>query len=194
MFRLLKFSGLALAALAASVVPSSAHTGLGDHGGIVQGLMHPVSGLDHLLAMVAVGAVATQLNGRLRFGLPLMFMALLAVGSLLGLQGTTLPQLEFGIGASVVLMGILIAHGGQLPKPVMVVLVGVFALFHGNAHGAELPIEVSANQYMIGIMLATGLLLVSGFGFGRLLESFGRAGLVRLAGISMMLIGVGLAA
>lgn len=190
--RLLKFSALALAALTASVGPTSAHTGFGDQIGIVQGLMHPVGGLDHLLSTVAVGAVASQLAGRLRFGLPLMFLVMLAVGGQFGLHGTTLPHLELGIGLSVVLMGILIAHGTQLPPPVMVALVAIFGIFHGNAHGAELPIGVSPNQYMIGFMLATGLLLASGFGLARVLEKFGRAGLSRVAGVSMMLIGVGM--
>lgn len=130
--------------------------------GLAAGLLHPLSGVDHLLAMLGVGLWAGQRGGKALWLLPLSFMLMLAVGGLLGMQGLALPGSESGIAASLLLIGLLIAGGVRLPTWGGMALVGVFALFHGLAHGAELPSAESALSYGIGFTLASGLLHAAG--------------------------------
>lgn len=139
-----------------------AHPGHAD--GAMAGLMHPFLGLDHLLAMLAVGVWATQLGGRAKWLLPLSFVALLAAGGGMAMAGIGLPMVEGGIATSVLLLGLLIALAVNMPTALGAALVGVFALFHGYAHGSEMPALSTPWQYACGFMLASAAL--HGFGFG----------------------------
>lgn len=172
-----------------------AHTGVGDAHGFVHGFMHPIGGLDHVLAMVAVGMLAWQIGGRAVYMLPLTFMALMAGGGVAGMMGMTLPYVELGIALSVVVLGAAVALGVKAPLAVSMVLVGLFAIFHGHAHGAEMPETASGFAYGAGFILATGLLHLAGigvgFGIGRLAERHGPA-LMRGAGAAVSVAGLGL--
>lgn len=143
-----------------------AHTGAGGTDGIVHGLMHPVTGLDHVLAMVAVGVLAAFLGGRALWLVPASFVALAAVGGALGARGAPVPFVEFGISASVILLGLAIALQAKLPLGWTAGLVGLFGLYHGYAHGAEMPADASGFAYGVGFLAATALLHIAGIGFG----------------------------
>jgi urease accessory protein len=148
---------LALASSAAM-----AHTGAGAHAhGFLDGLAHPFTGLDHLLAMLAVGIWSVrQANPR---WLQATFIGMVMVGMASGAAGLAIPGLEAGIAATVVLMGVLIAMAARLPAAAGAAMVGAFALLHGNAHGHELPQAMSA----VGLLLASGLLVIGGSVLGR---------------------------
>lgn len=152
---------LATLLLSGLAVPAFAHTGHGTEG-IMAGLAHPVGGLDHLLAMIAVGLWAAQQGGRALWAVPAAFVSMLLVGGLLGMAGIGLPLVETGITGSVILFGALLVGAARLPVQAGMALVGVFALFHGYAHGAEMPEAASAFTYGLGFVLATALLHISG--------------------------------
>ena len=116
-----------------------AHTGVGETSGFSHGFMHPVSGLDHILAMVLVGIFAWQLGGRALWAVPATFVLVMAVGGGLGIVGIDIPFVEVGIGLSVVVLGAIVAFGVKAPVAVAMAVVGLFAIFHGHAHGAEMP-------------------------------------------------------
>lgn len=156
-------AGVALAALVLAS-GAQAHT-FGAHGaGFTAGVAHPFLGVDHLLAMIAVGIWAAQLGGRALWGVPLAFIGMMAFGAMLALAGVTLPGVEAGIAASVLILGLLIALVARLPVSGSMLLVGAFAVFHGHAHGAELPQAASVALYGLGLMAATATL--HGFGLG----------------------------
>lgn len=156
-------AGVALAALMLAQ-GASAHT-FGAHGaGFAAGMAHPFLGFDHLLAMIAVGIWAAQLGGRALWGVPLAFIGMMAFGAILALAGVTLPAVEAGITVSVLVLGLLIASAVRLPVLGSTLLVGAFAVFHGHAHGAELPQAASVALYGLGLMAATAAL--HGFGLG----------------------------
>ncbi len=157
----------ALAALCATVSPATAHVGVGDVSHFSSGLFHPVMGIDHVLAMVAVGFYATQLGGRNVVLIPLAFIATMILGGFLGYSGVTLPTVEQAIGISVVVMGLAIAFGVKLPGVGAMALVGIFALFHGHAHGNEgAGLGVSFLPYAAGFVIATAMLHCVGIGIG----------------------------
>jgi urease accessory protein len=160
---------LALAAGAAQ-----AHTGIGDTGGLAHGFAHPLGGLDHVLAMVAVGVLAAQLGGRALWLVPLSFIVMMIVGGVLGMAGIGLPLVEIVIGFSVVAFGVAIAAGYHLPATAAMTLAGFFALFHGYAHGAEMPASLSGLDYAAGFVLATALLHAAGIAIGIAAEKLGR--------------------
>lgn len=153
----------ALAAVAAgAAVPAAAHT-LGTQGaGFSAGLGHPVGGLDHLLAMVTVGLWAAQRGGRATWAVPAAFMAAMVAGGALGMAGIGLPGVELGILASVMVLGSLVALNFQPPVWAGMAIVGGFALFHGHAHGAEMPDAAAPALYAAGFLLATGVLHAAG--------------------------------
>lgn len=157
-----------------------AHPGDGAHG-----LVHPFTGLDHLFAMLAVGLWAAQLGGRAAWQVPLTFLAIMALGGLLGMAGVPLPFVEAGIVASLLTLGLLIATGTRLPLALSAIIAGVFALFHGHAHGAEMSPGASAMVYAFGFLSATALLHFSGYVFGMAM----RAQLLRLAGAAVAVTG-----
>jgi len=137
---------------------AQAHTFGATGGGLAQGFAHPFLGLDHLLAMLAVGLWAAQLGGRARWAVPATFVAMMAVGGLLALSGVALPRVEAGIAVSVLMLGLLITTATRLPTWVGAMVVGTFALFHGHAHGTELLMQASEAAYGIGMLAASALL------------------------------------
>lgn len=159
---------LACAVTLASVLasPASAHTGTGLAGGFVSGLLHPLSGMDHLLAMVSVGLWGAILGRPLLVALPVIFPAMMAGGAILGMVGAPVPPVELGIALSVLMLGMAIAFGLRPPVWLACVMVGVFALFHGYAHGRELPSAADPIGYSAGFVLSTGLLHIAGIAVG----------------------------
>jgi len=159
------------ALVALSLAPAAqAHIISAQGAGFAAGFAHPFSGLDHLLAMVAVGLWAAQLGGRARWVVPLAFMGAMAAGAGLALAGVRLPAVETGIASSVMILGLLVAISARLPAATSAVLVGAFAVFHGHAHGTELPQAASEALYGAGFLLATGLLHATGLGVGALMH------------------------
>ncbi|MFN2474616.1 MAG: HupE/UreJ family protein [Sphingomicrobium sp.] len=163
--RIVRNMVLAMAA-ALTASPVSAHTGSGVLGGFVAGVEHPLSGPDHLLAMVSVGIWGAILGRPLLVALPIVFPAMMAVGGLLGLIHLPFPPVEIGIALSVLALGSCILFEWRAPVSAAVLLVAVFALFHGYAHGRELPRAADPVYYSMGFMLATGLLHIAGIGIG----------------------------
>lgn len=190
---------IALGALLPSL--AYAHAGNGEAGGFLLGLAHPFSGLDHACAMLAVGLWAAQTGGRSVWGVPLTFVGVMTLGGALPLLDISLPFVEQGIVLSVLLLGVLIAAAIRLPLWLSCSMVGSFALWHGHAHGAEMPAAASAMAYASGFVLATTLLHAFGIAFGlgmRRLPVMGRAasvgeGAIHFAGVSIALCGVYLA-
>jgi urease accessory protein len=149
---------------------AQAHIIAAQGGGFGAGMAHPFTGLDHMLAMIAVGLWASQLGGRARWAVPLAFMGAMTVGAGLALAGVRLPMVETGIASSVLVLGLLIAFAARLPVAVSAVLVAAFAVFHGHAHGNELPQAASEALYGAGFLLATGALHVTGLAIGALMH------------------------
>ncbi|MFF7707669.1 HupE/UreJ family protein [Pseudomonas sp. NPDC007930] len=172
----------AFAALALLATPAIAFAHPGHGGsGLAAGISHPLGGLDHLLAMVAVGLWAAQQQGKARWALPCAFVASLLLGGLLGFEGLALPALESGIAASVLALGLAVALAVRPPLPLAIAATALFALFHGVAHGLELPAMTSPWAYAAGFAGATAALHALGFAVVRLLPR-AAAPLVRVAG------------
>ncbi len=160
----LLFTGLF--ALVAS--PASAHL-TGDqhtHSGLASGIAHPLFGLDHLLAMVAVGLWAVQSGGRKLWALPAAFVSVMVLGGVMGMMGIGAPLVEQGIAASVLVLGLMVAAAVRLPMAASIGLVGAFAFFHGHAHGTELPAGATGAVYTMGFVAATAALHAAGIGMG----------------------------
>ena len=188
---------LALAILIVSPGLAFAHTGI-DHGaGFFHGLAHPVGGLDHVLAMVAVGVFAFVLGGRALWLVPLSFVGAMVAGFALGLAQVQLPFVELAIALSSIAIGGAAAMGRPMPVGVAMALVGTFAVFHGHAHGAEMTKSVGGLTYALGFITTTALLHLAGiaaaFGVAGLTGRFGKA-TARLAGAAFALGGVGVLA
>jgi urease accessory protein len=145
--------------------PASAHVDPLAHGAMASGLLHPFSGADHMLAMIAVGLWAAQLGGKARFAVPATFVAVMAAGFGLALIGAPLPFVEPAILASVIGLGLLAALAVKLPTSLGMAIVGGFALFHGYAHGAELG-GANALTFGLGFVAATAILHGVGLGLG----------------------------
>jgi urease accessory protein len=156
---------VALATILA-LIPTAAfaHTGHGDTAGLLHGFMHPIGGLDHVLAMVAVGVFAVVLGGRALWLVPASFVAMMVVGFGLGVSGVALPYVELGIALSSVVIGFAAALGRPMPVAAAMALAGVFAVFHGHAHGAEMPAGALGLEYAFGFVLATTALHLAGIG------------------------------
>jgi urease accessory protein len=169
-----------------------AHTGLGAPATLASGFVHPLIGLDHLLAMVAVGLWAAQLGGRALYALPAAFLSVMLLGGLLGMGGLALPAVEIVILGSVLVLGATIAFGRPLPWGLASAVVGGFALFHGFAHGAEMPAAASAMAYGAGFLLATAALHGLGIGLGVALERLAARPLLRFAGAAVLVCGLDL--
>ena len=147
-------------------VAAWAHIAAGQAGGFASGLAHPVSGLDHVLAMVAVGLWGAQLGAPALWVLPVAFPMMMAFGGMLGLIGVPLPGVEIGIAVSAVVLGALVLGQVRLPLFVAIGVVAFFAVFHGHAHGTELEPGQNALLYSLGFVIATGLLHALGIGIG----------------------------
>jgi urease accessory protein len=156
-----------------AATPASAHIGLGHVAGFTHGFAHPLSGLDHIIAMVAVGLYAANLGGRNIWLVPAAFVATMIAGGALGYAGFPLPLVEVGIGLSVVVMSLAVAAGIRLPTAAAMTLVGLFALFHGHAHGSEGAELASFLPYAAGFVIATTLLHLAGISLGLGLDRLG---------------------
>lgn len=149
---------------------ASAHTEEGVAGGLLSGLLHPIFGLDHLLAMVAVGLWGAQLGMPAVYLLPIVFPVVMAVGGLLGLLGMPLPFIEVGIALSALALGGMVAGNIRPGLWVAGLLVGLFAIFHGHAHGTEMPSAANPLAYGVGFIISTGLLHLAGIATGLLIR------------------------
>lgn len=185
-------AGALLGALVAlSAGPALAHAQQGQAAGFLTGLKHPVSGLDHVLAMVSVGLWGAQLGAPAIWLLPVTFPMVMALGGFLGLLGVPLPGVEVGIALSALLLGAMVAREARPPLAAAAALVAFFAVFHGHAHGTELPPGQSGLAYSLGFVIATGALHASGIAIGLIHRwSWGRTAL-RAAGALVALAGVG---
>lgn len=157
-------------------VVALAHTGLAQGYGFWHGLMHPISGADHILAMLGVGVWAAALGFRSKWLVPAAFVSVMLLGAALGVA-THIQPFEFGIVASVLLIGLLIAFRTKMPAWAAMLVVGVFAFFHGTAHGAELPASSSVLTYFIGFGITTAALHVAGIALGTFALSLNRLAL-----------------
>jgi urease accessory protein len=158
----------AVAAVALCVIPSAAgaHEGTGVAGGFLSGFLHPILGWDHVAAMVAVGLWGAILGAPAIWLLPIVCPLVMAFGGALGIGGVPLPAVEAGIAASAVVLGMAVALGARPPLWVAAIVVGAFAIFHGHAHGTELPVAADALAYAVGFVIGTGLLHLIGITFG----------------------------
>jgi urease accessory protein len=159
----------------------------------MHGFSHPLSGVDHILAMVAVGLFAAQLGGRAVWLVPMTFVSVMALAGVAGMASVKLPFVEIGIGMSVVVLSLAVAFQLNVPTLVAMALVGFFAIFHGHAHGAEMPESASGFEYGVGFVCATALLPTIGVGLGL---AIGQAGkiygrrIVQIGGGAMAIAGL----
>ncbi|MEA2875010.1 MAG: urease accessory protein [Hyphomicrobiales bacterium] len=172
--------------------PALAHTGE-SAGGFVAGLSHPVFGPDHVVAMAAVGLWGAFLGSPAIWMLPIIFPLVMALGGVLGIVGVPLPAVETGIASSAIVLGLMVALAARPPLWVAAVLVGAFAIFHGYAHGKELPDGANAVAFSAGFVIATGLLHLTGIAFGLLarwpvglLAVRGAGGVIALVGVAYL--------
>jgi urease accessory protein len=163
--------------------------------GIFAGLLHPFLGIDHLLAMVTVGLLSARMGGRAIWTVPATFVAVMAVGGAMGIFGLDMPYVEYGIAFSVVILGIALAAPRKLPVLVAMAFVGLFAIFHGHAHGTELP-ERSASAldvfaYVFGFLIATATLHLIGALIGQMAIGTSRgASILRFSGGLIAVVGI----
>lgn len=168
---------------------AGAHTGEGIDTGFASGFWHPIYGWDHVVAMVAVGLWGAFLGAPAIWILPVVFPLVMAVGGALGVMGVPIPLIETGIALSGVVLGLLIAFAVRAPIWVAAVIVGVFAVFHGHAHGTELPEAFSPYGYAVGFVIGTGLLHMAGIALGFLTGSGAGRMAVRGTGGVIALVG-----
>ena len=178
------------AALLLAAAAAQAHEGEGLAGGFLSGFMHPLAGPDHLVAMVAVGLWGAFLGMPALWLLPVVFPLVMALGGVLGVLGVPLPGVEVGIALSAVALGAAVAFALKPPWWVAALLVAAFAVFHGHAHGTELPQAANAVAYSLGFVIATGLLHLAGIAFGTLTRSPRGRVTVRALGGAIALLGV----
>jgi len=172
-----------LVALVSLPSMAGAHTLSGGTAGIAGGFFHPLHGLDHVLAMVAVGLWAAQMGRRAIWAVPCSFVGVMALGGALGFDGVPLPFVEQGILGSVLILGLLLAAAIRLPLLSSMILVGFFAIFHGHAHGTEMAATSSVIPYAIGVLFTTALLHACGIAIALKAQKPVWIPLVRYAGI-----------
>ncbi|MCH2101740.1 MAG: HupE/UreJ family protein [Planctomycetes bacterium] len=166
------------------------HDGAGIAGGFASGILHPLTGPDHLAAMVAVGLWGAFLGMPAIWLLPVVFPLVMVVGAALGLVGVAVPGVEVGIALSAVALGAMVAIAAKPPLPFAAALVGLFAIFHGHAHGTELPDSANALAYSLGFVLSTGALHLAGIGLGFMVNKPGGHNFVRTCGALIALTGL----
>jgi urease accessory protein len=181
--------GLLLALLSVTAGPALAHSENGVAIDFVGGFTHPIFGPDHVVAMVAVGLWGAFLGMPAIWILPVVFPLVMALAGALGVLGVPLPGVETGIALSAIALGGMVAFAAKPPLWVAAVLVGAFAVFHGHAHGAELPVGADAIAYSMGFVIATGMLHVSGIAFGALSRWPAGRIAVRAMGVVIAVIG-----
>jgi urease accessory protein len=168
-----------------------AHEDAGMAGGFISGLTHPLFGFDHVVAMIAVGLWGAFLGSPALWILPVVFPVVMAFGGALGVLGVEIPLVETGIAASAVVLGLMVALALRPKIAIAAVIVGAFAIFHGHAHGTELPEAASSLAYSIGFVISTGLLHLAGIGFGHFTRWPQGILAVRAGGGAIALVGVG---
>lgn len=181
-----------IALIAAALAPAIAfaHEETGQAAGFLAGLLHPVTGVDHVLAMISVGLWGAVLGPPAIWVLPVAFPLIMALGGLMGLLGIPLPGVEIGIALSAIVLGTMVLAEARPPLWLAALIVAVFAVFHGHAHGRELPEGTSALLYSLGFVIATGLLHAVGILLGAVYRwPAGRRGL-RVAGAGVALAGI----
>lgn len=182
---------LLAALLSLAAIPAFAHTGHDHSFSLISGLAHPVGGLDHLLAMLAVGLWAATQQGRVRYAAPLTFVLAMLPGAALAAAGVVLPAVEPGVALSVLALGLMVAAGSKLSARIGLPLIAAFAMLHGQAHGAEAP-AAALWAYMTGFAVSTALLHSAGLLAGsRLLQSSGNwlrisGGLIAASGVWLL--------
>lgn len=173
------------------LLTASAHVGQGDvSGGFVAGFMHPIFGLDHVVAMVAVGLWGAQLGQPAIWVLPVTFPIVMAFGGVLGGMGIALPGVEFGIAGSAIALGAMVLFAVRPPLWMAGVLVGIFAIFHGHAHGVELPASADPISYSAGFVIATGGLHLVGILIGNITRWKSGNYVLRAAGAAIAAVGI----
>ncbi len=179
--------------LLSSAFPAFAHGGHDYGGGFVAGFTHPILGWDHVAAMVAVGLWGAFLGSPAIWILPVVFPLVMAVGAVAGIIGLPLPAVQTGIALSAVVLGVMIVFAVKPPIWVAGIIVGAFAIFHGYAHGNDLPVTADALGYIVGFVVSTGLLHMLGIAFGLLIKwpagriaVRGAGGLISLAGFAFL--------
>ena len=181
--------GLLLLLTLCWIAPVSAHE-IHSGGGFMSGFNHPVLGFDHLLAMLSVGMLSTQLGGRAIWTVPLAFVTFMLVGGILGLYAIAVPFVEIGIALSVLLLGLAIAFDRQIPLLFAMAFVGVFAIFHGHAHGAEMPELASPVLYALGFLFGTAVIHLGGVMIGLGMQRMtGQRNLMRVTGMAIAAMG-----
>ncbi|MEZ5582770.1 MAG: HupE/UreJ family protein [Candidatus Competibacteraceae bacterium] len=173
-----------------AVTNAYAHAEVGVAGGLISGFLHPIFGLDHLVAMVAVGLWGAQLGRPAIWVLPITFPVVMACGGLLGIMGMPLPLIEVGISVSALVLGLMVAMALRPPLWVAGLLVAFFAIWHGHAHGTELPAAANPLAYAIGFVISTGLLHLCGIVLGILVAWPMGTWVVRFSGAGIAAIGV----
>jgi len=188
----LKFLWIVLASLFVSETVL-AHTGEGITGGLMSGFLHPVAGLDHVTAMVAVGILGAFLGRPAIWVLPVVFPLVMTIGGVLGLLGVSISYIEVGIAVSSIVLGLMILFALKPPLLIAAIIVAAFAIFHGYAHGTELPKAANALAYSVGFVVSTGLLHLVGIGIGELIrwpvgQIVARAigGVIAIAGVGFL--------
>lgn len=183
---------LTIAALSLLGLPglAEAHIIQGETGGFLHGFEHPLSGLDHLLAMFCVGLWGAQMGGRSVWAMPIVFPLIMVVGGVMGILGVPMIGVETGIALSIIVLGGAIAARWRPPMVVALVIIAAFAIFHGYAHGAELPAATDPADFALGFVVATGLIHIAGIAVGLLFQrvrdgklSRALGGLIGLGGI-----------
>ncbi|MER9948181.1 HupE/UreJ family protein [Mesorhizobium sp. M0047] len=187
----MKRASLSAILLLAASMPAYAHVGIGTTSSFTAGFMHPLTGLDHMTVMIAVGLWAALKGGKAVLAWPAAFVGVTLAGGALGMLHMPLPFVEPGILASVVVLGLLVTLAVDLPVSAGIAIIGLFALLHGHAHGTEIPENAGGLEYMAGFAIATALLNATGIAAGLGLGSRSR-GLSRAAGAACAAIGIGL--
>ncbi|MDD5212545.1 MAG: HupE/UreJ family protein [Sulfuricurvum sp.] len=169
-----------------------AHIGIGTISGFTAGFTHPMSGADHILAMIAVGLWAAQIAGRSLYALPVSFVGMMIVGAMIGIQGIQIPFVEEGILGSVLVLGAMITFGVKMPVIFSSTIVGIFAICHGHAHGVEIPLNVGGIEYALGFVMATVLLHIFGITIGMTMQRYAQSKVFRIAGATIAATGIAL--
>lgn len=188
--RFVWLGGLLIGSVLLVAPGAHAHVQAGGAGSVIAGFLHPVTGIDHVVAMVAVGLWGAVLGSPAIWLLPVAFPMVMAFGGLLGLLAVPLPGVETGIALSALVLGVLVMLQTQLPLVAASLLVGAFALFHGFAHGVELPDGADALLFSLSFVVATGLLHLLGIALGELRRWAWGEALLKLAGAAIAAVGI----
>lgn len=185
-----KITMVAFGLLFLAPIATSAHTGVTATSGFLHGALHPLTGLDHMIAMIAVGIWAYQLGRKSLWIVPTSFVSIMIIAGILGMSGVAIPLVEQGIIFSILTLGLLIAAAKKLPPWLSIIIVGLFAIFHGHAHGSEIPALASGASYALGFAIATASLHLLGIGIGFFVSKKMSVPMVRYVGTGIGLSGI----